>query len=343
MMRMRPVAETDASALERLGELNWQGLTVLPGNTLAWREKIARSVATFARGENVPQLDDLYLFVLEDTERKQLVGTSQIVGKTAGSSTLGHYYHRENLALPPLEGVAKRTLDVLVPVRREAVVTEVGGLFLDPAVRRKGLSGLASLARFLFIAAHSKRFCAQVIAEIRGHIDDQRTSIFWDAVGRHFWDVEYADVMQHLNRDTSIVSALMSPIPIYLFLLGAAVCEGIGQAHPLSQIALNRLIDQGFQITGDVDPFDAGPKVMAETAKIRVMRQHRQAVVGAIKSVGNSSARALMANTSLQFRACIAPMTAIDHQSIAIDEATAQALQVAPGDRVLLIQKETHA
>lgn len=344
MMVLRPAAEADEKGLCALGQLNWQGLAILPSTDIAWREKIASSLATFARSSaRAPHRDDLYLLVLEDMETQRLVGTSQIVGRTAGSSTMGHYYHVDNVQLAPLKNVSTRTLGILQPVQRETVATEVGGLFLDPTVRQQGLSALASLSRFLLIASHPHRFCREIIAEIRGRIDEHRTSPFWNAVGRHFWDVDYADLMLHLARDPSLIPALISPIPIYLFLLGPALHASIGNAHPLSQVALNRLINQGFALTGDVDPFDAGPKVMAETNNLRIIREHRCATVRRVEFNGDAAAtRSLVANGSLQFRACIAPITYLDEMSVVINPQTAEALQIAIGDQVRVITLAQH-
>lgn len=266
--------------------------------------------------------------------QKQVVGTCQIIGKTAGS-TQGHYYHLESLALPAFLDGLKRGVDVLTPVHRDATMTEVGGLFLDPSVRQQGLSALTSFARLLFIGIHPHRFCRQVIAEIRGVVDENRISPFWNGVGRHFLDLDFQELMQRVAADPSLIPALVSPIPIYRFLLNPTIQAILGKAHHLSQIALARLLDQGFHYTGDIDPFDAGPKVMAETSEIQVVRQHQHVVISRVHAAAEERNRCLIANDAFsEFRACTTSATFVDDGSIEIDEATAQALHVAVNEKV---------
>lgn len=344
MMVIRPATTSDEAGLEGLTQLLGRGLTSLPRDAAAWRKKITRSVKTFASADRSPHVDHFYLFVLEDTEQKQIVGTCQIIGKTAGS-THGHYYHLEQMELPSmLDGSPKREIDVLMPVHRPATMTEVGGLFLDPTVRHQGLSALASFARFLFIACHPQRFCHQIIAEIRGAVDDTHTSPFWNTVGRHFLDVDFQEVMQRVIADPALTSALISPVPIYRFLLSSLIQGILGKAHHLSQIALDRLIAQGFHLTGDIDPFDAGPKVMAEINEINVIGQHQRVRISQIRPLTDTKTRCLVGNDAFaEFRACIAPVSFLDDGSAEIDKSTADALHISANDKIRVYTLKTHS
>src|SRR3546814_3288265 len=51
--------------------------------------------------------------------------------------------------------------------------TEVGGLFLHPEKRRDGVGRLLARSRYLFIAMHRRRFGEEVMAELRGRLDEK--------------------------------------------------------------------------------------------------------------------------------------------------------------------------
>ena len=75
-------------------------------------------------------------------------------------------------------------------------------LFLSPDYRKDDNGRLLSLARFLFMAEHIEYFDPIVIAEMRGVVDDHGHSPFWDAVGQHFFDIDFpkADYLSMVNK-----------------------------------------------------------------------------------------------------------------------------------------------
>src|SRR5262249_22653987 len=123
---------------------------------------------------------------------------------------------------------------------------EIGSLFLAPSYRRDGNGRFLSLVRFLFMAEQPKRFDPVVIAELRGVIDDLGHSAFWDALGRHFFEVEYptADYLSMVNK--KFIADLMPSHPIYIPLLPKEAQAVIGQVHEQTRPALKILEDEGF-------------------------------------------------------------------------------------------------
>lgn len=336
MIVVRPVELRDEEALERLSLIMGQGITSLPRNPQGWQKKISRSLASFENPSLSP--DSLYLFVLENGKEQSLLGTCQIVASTAGS-TQGHYYNLDSLTLPKTRLGDPSRIPLLKPVHHKTESTEIGGLFLDPAARQKGLSRLLSLSRFLFIAAHRSLFHRTIIAEIRGHIENG-ASPFWNAVGRHFVDIEFEELMRQLHSNADFLPSIIAPFPILVTLLPPPIQVLIGKAHKLSQTALNRLLNEGFTFSGDVDLFDAGPKVSASVDAIKTVQQHK---TGVIKSIHNphpgrhsNHVQYLICNRSLAFRACLAHLE-ITTDGIALAPEVAHALQVKCGDSVLYV------
>src|SRR6266849_8466221 len=85
MVVIRPINLNDLPAVEALTELTGFGLTTLPRDTQLLRRRIRDSLRGFENlaDENPPR-GETYLFVLEDLEKKKVVGTSGIISKAGG-------------------------------------------------------------------------------------------------------------------------------------------------------------------------------------------------------------------------------------------------------------------
>ena len=70
-------------------------------------------------------------------------------------------------------------------------VTEVCTLFLLPKYRGHYHGQLLARSRYLFLAEFLNRFPGKVIAQMRGVSDETGHAPFLDAVGRHFFGVEF--------------------------------------------------------------------------------------------------------------------------------------------------------
>src|SRR5271165_1198849 len=85
MLIIRPIANDDLPALEALSQSAGFGLTSLPKDAKLLKRRIKASLRGF---ENLvdedPPRGETYLFVLEDTDCKTVVGTSGIVSKVGG-------------------------------------------------------------------------------------------------------------------------------------------------------------------------------------------------------------------------------------------------------------------
>lgn len=331
MMIIRPAEERDTSELTRLSQTMGPGLTSLPCDAISWSRKIEQSLTSFAA--QTPSGAETYLFVLEDRAKGRLAGTAQIFAKTAGS-TQGYYYRVEKITVPKSRLQGSREIPILRPVRVDPTTTEIGGLFLDPTVRRHGLSKLVSLSRFLFIGAFPKRFQNKVIAEIRGHLETDGSSPFWNAIGRHFIDMPFDDIMQELMANPSFLSQVIPTYPIYVPLLSPEAQATVGKAHKLSEIALKRLLEDGFSHTPDIDLFGGGPKVAANTTEIATIKMQKLATVKGFKEFGNDAPQHLVSNDKLAFRAMLSPIELTPSGDIMLSKDPGQALQVNVGDRV---------
>ena len=152
----------------------------------------------------------------------------------------------------------------------------VGPLFGAQAFRHGRNGPLIAKSRLLFIAEFAERFGEKVIAELRGRVDAQGRSPFWEGLGRHFFAMEYstADYLTGIGQK-SFIAELMPKHPVYVNLLPADARDAIGAVHADTEPAQRMLEQEGFRYDGSVDIFDAGPTVEAFRDNIDAVRRSR--------------------------------------------------------------------
>ena len=275
-----------------------------------------------------------YLFVMEDTESGKIVGTSGIVSKVGGFEPFYVYKIEKKVRESKTLNIRKE-VQTLHLVAEHDGPCEIGSLFLSPSCRRGGLGRLLSLSRFLFIADYPDLFDPVVIAELRGVINEEGHSPFWEALGRHFFDVDLptADYQSVVNKQ--FIADLMPIHPIYIPLLPQDAQAVIGEVHPNTEPALKLLNQQGFKFNGMVDIFEAGPVVSCQRDEISTVAQSRKARVCEI-SDGLDGMESIVCNAQHDFRACKGKV-AVEGEGVLIESATARALELGDGDSLRYI------
>lgn len=332
MVMIRPVRPTDLDELVAMTALTGHGLTTLPMDRELLRKRIARSQRSFESMGELPA-GELYLFVMEDTESGRMVGTSGICSKVGGFEPF--YAYRIETAVHESEGLGVyKQIRVLHLVSEHNGPTEIGSLFLRPEFRKEGNGRLLSLSRFLFMAEHCQCFDSMVIAEMRGVIDDQGRSPFWDALGAHFFDLDLptADYLSMVNK--RFIADLMPKHPIYIPLLPPEAQAVIGKVHEQTRPALRLLQDEGFAANGMVDIFEAGPVVTCPLAQIRTISSSRKAAIEAVSAEEPAAESALIATTAGEFRACKGSVEQLPSGAVRISGACAHLLGASVGDVV---------
>jgi arginine N-succinyltransferase len=191
-----------------------------------------------------------------------------------------------------------------------------------------------SLARFLFMIEHEACFDPVVLAEMRGVVDPHGRTPFWDAVGKHFFDIDYpkADYLSVINK--KFIADLMPKHPIYITLLPKEAQAVIGLVHEQTRPALRLLESEGFAWTGMVDMFDAGPIVTCPLREIRVVRESKKLPVREVIRGPIDGELCLVTNARSDFRACGATVAESGDGGVRLPADAAAALGVAVGDVV---------
>lgn len=336
MMIIRPIERRDLSDLLTLAGKSGIGLTSLPQNEDTLSARIERALKTW-QGE-LPPGEQCYLFVLEDSERQQVVGVSAIevaVGLTEPwySFRVGSQVH----ASKPL-GVYK-TVPTLFLSNDHTGHSELCTLFLDPDYRHGENGKLLSKVRFLFIAAFRERFARKLIAEMRGFSDEDGRSPFWENVGSHFFSIEFAEA-DYLSGtgQKAFIAELMPKHPLYVDFLSQDAQQVIGEVHPHTVPARRLLEAEGLRYQGYVDIFDGGPTLEAEIDDIRAVKHSRLVkVVLDEKPMCADAPLLLVANENYQhYRALLVAADLYDDR-LHMNAATAAALGVEQGSPVRVV------
>jgi len=337
MLVIRPIAMQDLAALESLTALTGYGLTTLPRDTKLLGRRIRASLRGFEKltDDDRPR-GETYLFVLEDLATGQIVGTSGIISKVGGFEPF--YAYRIEISVHESKMLnVRKEIRALHLVEEHDGPCEIGSLFLSPQYRRGGAGRLLSLCRFLFMAQFPEYFDPVVIAEMRGVVDEKGHSPLWDALGRHFFDIDYptADYLSMVNK--RFIADLMPKHPIYIPLLSAEAQQVIGKVHKQTEPAMKMLADEGFTRCGLVDIFEGGPVVKCALGDIRAVKQSIVAAVEQIVDKPLESEPHIICNARQDFRACQGPVQLTPDGGARINIQQAMALRLRIGDPMRFI------
>lgn len=334
MMTIRPVRHSDLDKLHTLAARSGIGMTTLPKKKELLAERIADSVKAFSSAIEKPG-DEYYLFILEDTSDGALVGTCALAAAVGMQEpfytyTVGKVVH----ASPTLK--VHNTVGTLYLGNDFTGCTEICTLFLDPDYRGGANGRLLSRSRFLFLADHANRFDRRIIAEMRGVSDDSGNSPFWEALGRKFFSMDFADADAMCINGNQFIAELMPHYPIYMCMLPEEAQKVIGQVHPMTEPAYNMLIEEGFRYTGHVDIFDAGPTIESDLKQIRSVKKSLRCDWKRVeRSAINKPETYLLSNSRLQeFRACLAEVSFDDDGNILLTDEVVKALELNEGEKL---------
>jgi arginine N-succinyltransferase len=331
--RVRPATGEDFGAIYEMAKLTGGGFTNLPPDRATLVAKLARSDSSFARTED-EQAADLYIFVLEDPKTRQIRGTCQVFGQIGVVQPFYSYHLSTLTQSSPELGKTFRNQTLSLTTDLEGC-SEVGGLFLHPAMRAGGWGALLARSRYLFMKLHRPRFGDRTLAELRGVIDEAGNSPFWDSLAGKFFDMSFPEADEfNAVHGTRFIADLMPKTPIYVALLTDGAKAVLGQPHPSGRTALRMLEEEGFAFERYIDIFDGGPTVTAPTDRIRTMREASVETVCEI-GPGGRVKMLLGAGRLKDFRACCATAKRLPKQQIMIDEEAAGLLGVKVGDQVV--------
>ena len=336
MIIIRPIQTSDYDDLHRIAVESGHGFTSLPVNEELLKKRISHSEVSFDAEVTQPGGEG-YLFVMEDTETGQVVGTSGIEA-AVGLEDAFYHYHLGKVVHNSRELGIYNTVETLSLCNDYTGASEICTLFLSETHRKNNNGRFLSRFRFLFIAEHAERFADTVIAEMRGVSDEKGESPFWQWLEEHFFSMDFptADYLTGIGKKV-FIAELMPKYPIYVNLLSEAAQQVINKVHDKTVPALRLLEAEGFARRGYVDIFDGGPTVEATRDSIRTVAdsQKHQVIIGDVSEDTNY----IICNSKVKdFRATQASVAVRETANqVVMTQAVADALKVTEGDWVRLI------
>jgi arginine N-succinyltransferase len=325
---LRPAKQADIDAVLALAIAGGSGLTNLPPDRDALAARIDASERALA-DRNVREAGAAIMLVVEYNAR--IAAVSGIFARVGAEWPFYSYRltRQANRSLAVGRLKAQTLLNLVNDFDGEA---EIGMLFVDPTMRGSALGSLAARGRYLFMAAHRAWFGQRVMAELRGWQDEKGQSPVWEAIGRHFYDMDFhdADRTGALNGN-QFIADLGPRYPLYLSLLPTSAQAALGRPHDDGRPAFDMLIGEGFGAGEYVDIFDGGPTVVADIDAVKTVREAREIVMAGEAPGGTRSLVAV--GTGADFRVARGGV----HSSGLVDPALAHALQLSKGDTILVV------
>jgi arginine N-succinyltransferase len=329
---IRPITDADAEDFVKIAFQAGIGMTSMPKNRDILLQRVALAVEAFHTPITKPG-KEIYLFVLEDLETKNIGGICGIMAHTGRDQPM-FFYRLETIEQESFHTQQTQKIPIMRAVHYYDGPSEICSLYLKPDSRHEGLGRLLSLSRFLFIAAQPQRFDQMLFAEMRGHME-KKTKIcpFWEGIGRHFVDIKFETLAQ-IREEAIDISKALPLYPIYISLLPKETQDSIGKVHIDTIPALNMLIQEGFSLSEEIDVCDGGPKIEVEIKELRTIKSSVLTSVSEITGRPIESPKYLISNERLDFRACYGNLIVKADQGIVIHKEVAAALKLRAGEPI---------
>lgn len=335
MLIIRPVQADDLQDLLELAVKAGKGMTSLPEDPDTLSAKIQKSIDSFNRRE--AHDDDFFWLVMEDLDRKKVVGTSGVYARTGTRQAF--YAYRLISQNHHSHTLDKQVRSEILQLSNDYTdCSEVGTLFLDPDYRGNG-HWLAK-CRYLLMAQFPERFAPYVIAELRGWSDENGRSPFWEAIGRHFFEMDFdeADTLCGVGSN-QFITELMPKHPIYTRLLPQEAQDVIGKPMDAGRRAMELLEEEGFMYDKVVDIFDAGPILRAKVDQLKTIKKMDQGLA-AVSDERMLTSPTMIATSSLRhFRVIHEPMIRTGGGQVKLAQEHIEALAVTPGALLRYVPK----
>lgn len=330
---IRAAGAADLEGFKQLREIAGPGFTSLMLDDVALATKLELSEQSFVSVTESAGAER-YFIALEHLETGQLAGCCGVKA-TIGKSPPFFNFRIITEAQSSAAVNRRFDMDVLIGVNDFTGCTEVGSLFVRPEHRANGVGRSLAQSRYMLMAAQPDRFHERVVSELRGVVSAEGVSPFWEAVGRHFFRMDFAEADKlSATTDNQFILDLMPQHPIYIDLLPEEARAVIGRCHRDGEGARRLLEWEGFGFSNVVDIFDAGPLLSASRDAIRTLREARSVRIEPASDLGNAK-RALIATPEMRGFRCVATRATIAGGVARVDPAVLTALQCKAGADML--------
>lgn len=332
MIIVRTATAQDIDGVLELAKQAYPGMTTLPPERDVLGAKIDNSINSINKAVETPD-GEMYFLVMEDTDKNMIVGTAAIIA-SLGSHEAFYSYKLNKVTQTSRELDKKITFETLNLSNHFEGFSEVATLYLHEDYRQNGNGKLLARSRYLFMAQFRNRFPESVMADLRGYFDEHGRSPFWDAVGRNFFDMSFADADLYGGiHGNQFIADLMPKHPLYVNMLPKTAQQVIGRPNVVGKPALRMLNDEGFAWNGHVDIFDAAPSVDTKIDDIKSVRNSRLGEVIGI-SEADSDEAAIICSSDIDAYLTLKSTMSIEKGGVRVPRSVLKALEIELGDSI---------
>ncbi len=331
---IRAAGPADLEGFKQLREIAGAGFTSLMLDDKAMAAKLDHVAESFASSAAEAGAER-YFLALEHVETATLAGCCGV------KATIGEtppFFNFRIITEAQSSPVVNRRFDmrVLVGVNDFTGCSEVGSLFVRPEHRANGIGRMVAQSRYMLMTSAPRRFREQVVSELRGVVSPEGVAPFWEAVGRHFFRMDFAEADKlSAITDNQFILDLTPQHPIYVDLLPEPARAVIGQCHKDGEGARKLLEWEGFSFSNVIDIFDGGPLMSVRRDHIRTLRESRRVRLD-IAADASAGKRALIAVNSLRDFRCVSSRVQIREGAVSVGPEILAALNLEPGAEALV-------
>jgi arginine N-succinyltransferase len=172
---------------------------------------------------------------------------------------------------------------------------------------------------------HRELFRDEVLAELLPPLEPDGTSHLWDALGRKFTGLSYAEADRLSKQNKEFIRGLFPEGTIYASLLGEKANEVIGKVGAQTRGVEKMLRRIGFRYAERVDPFDGGPHFTAPTDEVSLVQKAHpvkiEKIAPKVTTTKRASLIAVETNEPPFFRAVIGHSVGAENATIETDVA----------------------
>ncbi len=333
----RQAAIEDVDEIYLIAKSSSGGMTSLPTDKKLIEEQLERSINSFTKKVTKPN-DEKYIFVLEDVIVGGVVGVCAIEARV-GSNKNAFWYKCKTKQKDNQVILDNSKFHSLLIAHDYVGDSEICSLFLLHEYRHTGIGVLLSKARFIFMKLFEQRFSNKVFAEMRGFINEDGESPFWNEVGKNLFNINYKQAeSMRFYKTKEFADQLIKADQIDLKLLSVQAIDSIGKPHDSTKPAYNMLVNENFTYQQCVHAFDAGPVLVANLKDIAILSKLKSYTLIKIEDVIDED-ECMVTNSIIYFRAMIGPVKFIGSDQICLEANMVQHMNLSINDQVQVIRK----
>jgi arginine N-succinyltransferase len=326
----------DLAQLLALARRGNRRVHTLPTERAALARLIEQSVASFGRRADRPT-DERYTFVLEGANGR-LAGTASLVAQAGlGASFLS--FRQDMMQQKSDDPAVSNDIATLMLCTDLSAYSQLAGFHAPGTWLHPAQKSLLASARLMYAALAPQRFADRFFASLPGPLDARQDSPFWDAIGRHFFGMDFlkAEALLEGGRNRPLIVGLMPHHPVYVDLLPKAARESIAAVDASAALSMDMLRREGFEPNDYVDICDGGPVLQASGRALRTAAGAMpRRVSPRVTPLKGGARRYFVCNSrEQQFRAITAWFDPVDQQEfISLTPRQRRLLDVHAGDDI---------